>query len=297
MKTHRVFLSGVLAFVCAAGLFAQTAPRQRGWGGEEVMKAIAAAYPDRVGPAVFKEGDWAVRVNGEWFFYADGRLLPESLRDKAADYDPQPFYAYPAELPEWKPPDAEAAARYKRIHERRTSRPSRRSTAFFDTLWRARSHEEAYLHVKTLKFLGWNALFHYSILEELALIEEAVNKEAETNAEARRWLHNISSLASWNWRNIADAQTRSFHAYGAAVDIVMRPQRGKETYWLWSSEKGIAWWNVPYSSRLHPPPAVVKIFESYGFIWGGKWAVYDTMHFEYRPELFILNNIPLNGKR
>jgi D-alanyl-D-alanine carboxypeptidase len=24
---------------------------------------------------------------------------------------------------------------------------------------------------------------------------------------------------------------------------------------------------------------------SYGFIWGGKWYHYDTMHFEYRPEL------------
>ncbi|NUM57423.1 MAG: M15 family metallopeptidase, partial [Bdellovibrionaceae bacterium] len=27
-------------------------------------------------------------------------------------------------------------------------------------------------------------------------------------------------------------------------------------------------------------------FESEGFIWGGKWNHYDTMHFEYRPELF-----------
>jgi hypothetical protein len=29
----------------------------------------------------------------------------------------------------------------------------------------------------------------------------------------------------------------------------------------------------------------VDIFERHGFIWGGKWAHYDTMHFEYRPEL------------
>src|SRR5262245_1812136 len=26
-------------------------------------------------------------------------------------------------------------------------------------------------------------------------------------------------------------------------------------------------------------------FEKYGFIWGGHWYHYDTMHFEYRPEL------------
>jgi hypothetical protein len=27
------------------------------------------------------------------------------------------------------------------------------------------------------------------------------------------------------------------------------------------------------------------VFEQHGFIWGGRWAHYDTMHFEYRPEL------------
>ena len=30
---------------------------------------------------------------------------------------------------------------------------------------------------------------------------------------------------------------------------------------------------------------IVDVFERNGFIWGGKWYHYDTMHFEYRPEL------------
>jgi len=30
---------------------------------------------------------------------------------------------------------------------------------------------------------------------------------------------------------------------------------------------------------------IVEIFERHGFIWGGKWYHYDTMHFEYRPEM------------
>jgi len=34
------------------------------------------------------------------------------------------------------------------------------------------------------------------------------------------------------------------------------------------------------------PWPIILIFEKYGFIWGGKWHHYDTMHFEYRPELF-----------
>ena len=33
------------------------------------------------------------------------------------------------------------------------------------------------------------------------------------------------------------------------------------------------------------PHEIVEVFERHGFIWGGKWYHYDTMHFEYRPEL------------
>ncbi len=33
------------------------------------------------------------------------------------------------------------------------------------------------------------------------------------------------------------------------------------------------------------PWPIVLVFEKNGFIWGGKWHHYDTMHFEYRPEL------------
>jgi hypothetical protein len=33
------------------------------------------------------------------------------------------------------------------------------------------------------------------------------------------------------------------------------------------------------------PREIVDAFERHGFIWGGRWYHYDTMHFEYRPEL------------
>ena len=37
------------------------------------------------------------------------------------------------------------------------------------------------------------------------------------------------------------------------------------------------------------PKEIVDVFEKYGFIWGGRWYHYDTMHFEYRPE-FLPNH-------
>jgi D-alanyl-D-alanine carboxypeptidase len=32
----------------------------------------------------------------------------------------------------------------------------------------------------------------------------------------------------------------------------------------------------------------VRIFEKQGFVWGGYWYHFDTMHFEYRPELLAV---------
>ena len=41
----------------------------------------------------------------------------------------------------------------------------------------------------------------------------------------------------------------------------------------------------PTRWRNRIPQAIVDAFEAEGFIWGGRWFHYDTMHFEYRPEL------------
>ena len=50
-------------------------------------------------------------------------------------------------------------------------------------------------------------------------------------------------------------------------------------YWYWRPHTG----RIIYRNRV--PQEIVAIFEKHGFIWGGKWYHFDTMHFEYRPEL------------
>ena len=42
---------------------------------------------------------------------------------------------------------------------------------------------------------------------------------------------------------------------------------------------------ILYRNRM--PEEIVTIFEKHGFIWGGKWYHFDTMHFEFRPELLV----------
>jgi hypothetical protein len=86
----------------------------------------------------------------------------------------------------------------------------------------------------------------------------------------------VPSAGTYNCRTIAGTDRRSMHAYGAAIDI----NTAYSDYWLWSAPKSGA---IPYRNKI--PFEIAEIFERHGFIWGAKWYHYDTMHFEYRPEL------------
>ncbi|GHV70733.1 hypothetical protein AGMMS49928_19640 [Spirochaetia bacterium] len=260
---------------------------------EQVMKALAAAYSRQVGPAEFRDGDWAIPIRGVYYYYAEGRLLPEELRSRYAEYDSQGFYNYPAELPPWRAPTKEESDRLRAATAQRRSKPPKRSNHFTDALFRAPNRDESWDRVKQIRFLGRTVMVHYSILEELSLVEERILRESKTNAALKRWIDGINTVEGWSWRNVAETQSRSYHAYGVAVDILPKSLGGLETYWLWAANRNPEWWTVPYSRRFHPPDAVIKAFEAYGFIWGGKWGFYDTMHFEYRPEIFILSGLPL----
>jgi hypothetical protein len=81
---------------------------------------------------------------------------------------------------------------------------------------------------------------------------------------------------TYNCRAVADTGQPSVHAWGAAIDI----NPAYSDYWLWHRTAGDL---APYTNRI--PLEIVAIFERHGFIWGGRWQHFDTMHFEYRPEL------------
>lgn len=82
---------------------------------------------------------------------------------------------------------------------------------------------------------------------------------------------------TFNWRMISEERRLSPHSFGIAIDLNV----ATSDYWLWkASATGEP---TGYQNRI--PMKIIGIFEKHGFIWGGKWYHYDTMHFEYRPEL------------
>ena len=70
-------------------------------------------------------------------------------------------------------------------------------------------------------------------------------------------------------------QAVGLRAVGTAIDINVE----RSDYWAWANRRG----RIAYRNRI--PNEIAAIFEAHGFIWGGKWYHFDTMHFEYRPEL------------
>jgi len=86
----------------------------------------------------------------------------------------------------------------------------------------------------------------------------------------------VHSSGTYSWRRIAGTRRQSAHGFGIAIDIDAR----RADYWRWGRR---ALGLVVYRNRV--PREIVDVFERNGFIWGGKWYHYDTMHFEYRPEL------------
>jgi hypothetical protein len=82
---------------------------------------------------------------------------------------------------------------------------------------------------------------------------------------------------TYNCRVIAGTDRTSAHGHGIAIDLAP----DVSDYWRWA--KPDADGRIPYRNRV--PLEIVAIFEKHGFIWGGRWSHFDTMHFEYRPEL------------
>lgn len=89
----------------------------------------------------------------------------------------------------------------------------------------------------------------------------------------------LTGASTFYWRNVRGANRLSSHSFGIAIDISIE----HSNYWRFTYPEASETTHIEYEN--HIPLEIVRIFERYGFIWGGRWYHYDTMHFEYRPEI------------
>jgi D-alanyl-D-alanine carboxypeptidase len=108
-------------------------------------------------------------------------------------------------------------------------------------------------------------------------LAEVIKELEKLPADMTKYL--VPSGGAYNCRAILNTSRLSAHAFGAAVDVNDKAA----DYWEWSKGKAGA---LVWRNRV--PGAIGEIFERHGFIWGAKWYHFDSMHFEYRPEIIAL---------
>jgi len=261
-----------------------------GLPGRAELQAVAAAYPERTGELELRNEQWALQLDDTWYHWADGRLLPEENLDQSEEFASLRFYSSyelgPLEMREVSP---ELAERLHSIMDSEERRERSRFNAFNDKLYGVSSRVEAERLMEWMNFLGKRTRVHPMVVEPLKRVDGRIARAAESDRETARFLKELFQIHGYNWRNIAGTGRRSYHAYGVAVDLLPIRWHGGWAYWQWAYESGIhEWWNLDLDSRWQIPQPIIDAFEAEGFIWGGKWLFFDNMHFEYRPESFLL---------
>lgn len=264
-------------------------PLSRPLEGVAQLAALKAAYPDRIDRKEYRNGDWAIRVQGEWIYWANGRLLPEKARFSWERFNRYPFYLYetgPLVIPQV---DEDQEARLRVLLAEQEENPPLRHLAFPGALYGFRTAREARAAMVRTVFLGHPIRIHPMILEPLQRVQEEIETAREREREVRDFLDELIRIEAFFWRPIAGTQTVSYHGFGVALDLIPRSYYRRSAYWRWSAQAGIEeWWNIPEERRWTIPRTIVDIFERHGFVWGGRWLFFDAIHFEYRPELFLL---------
>lgn len=126
--------------------------------------------------------------------------------------------------------------------------------------WLTSNDKKKYLYVTKIN----------GVDKKLSLIKNELEK---LPIEIKKYALNPNG--SYNFRKISSTNRLSSHSFGIAIDL----DTEFSNYWLWDKK------NKKFKYKNSIPLEIVKIFEKHGFIWGGRWYHYDTMHFEYRPEL------------
>jgi len=118
-------------------------------------------------------------------------------------------------------------------------------------------------------FVGHQVLVHKKAAAAFGRVSARLGKLIAADRSLAPFVARLGG--TFNARNIAGTDRPSAHSYGIAIDL----NDALSDYWRWEKR---GWHN-----RI--PQPIVDAFEAEGFIWGGRWYHFDTMHFEWRPEL------------
>ncbi|MBD5255786.1 MAG: M15 family metallopeptidase [Barnesiella sp.] len=217
-------------------------------------QALLEAYPEMIASI---EDNVLTFTDGTTMIYDDGREKDFVTALDESDPEDMFFVAY----------DSSTTPEY--LHD-----PGRsRSEELFKKLY-GNSADQVKSQLVTVDWIGEKVKFtgRNGAADSLQKVAE----ELRLYPDLAGWL---KSSGTFYWRSVRGAKRLSAHSYGIAFDIGV----DRSDYWLWKNPGASETAKITYHNRI--PKQIVEIFEKHGFIWGGAWYHYDTMHFEYRPEI------------
>ena len=229
---------------------------------ERIGRTLQAAFPWAIdGWDSLSPGGRLRLVGGRSFVLDDRR--PKTRRQLFAEADIQDMFIldYPVGGPATAPPAWSDPGRY-------------RCTAFLEALY---GESPAAVQANLVSVAWMDHVLPFNARQCAAQALSAACRDLAARPDLAPFLRQPGG--SFNWRVVAGTSTLSPHAFGIALDVNV----ALSNYWrdYATDEAAVLTW----TNRI--PPDLVAIMEAHGFIWGGRWYHFDTMHFEYRPELLL----------
>ena len=252
MKTTTTTTTTCLLFFAIYTVYSQNIPLN--------VKKLMLAYPDKV--VGFKDNK-VIFEDGSSLLYDDGITKIDEELINNPDIEDQFRYIYKKgklqDNPKEDPGRIRNEAFFKKIYGKSKNEVQNKLT---DVIWCPKLVNQK---IKVTTVNGFDK------------IVTKLGEDLDKNKEFKEYIRSIGG--TFNWRQIAGTNRLSMHSFGMTIDINVK----FSNYWQWDCKCKNEIAILKYKNKI--PDTIVALFEKHGFIWGGKWYHYDTMHFEYRPEL------------
>ena len=228
-----------------------------------ILAALAAAYPKALQALEIRSDQrLLVYLAGQKFIYDDGITKTPEQRLDHPDIKDMFYDTYPLANPTDRLPKDFDPGRY-------------RVEGLFMALY-GDSESAVASNCVVVQFCGHSVKFNarYGAADALHAVSVDLTPLLAPKPEIRSYVDKLAG--TFNWRKVAGTESLSNHSFATAIDLNVK----KAAYWRWVPPT-----QLETFSRKNWPTEIIEAFERHGFIWGGKWWHFDTMHFEYRPEI------------
>lgn len=224
-------------------------------------KALIASYPDFI--KSYRNGRLLLS-DGTYILYDD--TLPKSHIERMDNADIEDMFVQTYDTSVWMP--------------NKNYEPGRiRNEALMKYMYGKTEQE---VRENLVKIKWFNQKLKFTKINGAADSLVAVAKELESLDSSYHKYFDQSS--TFNWRTVRGSNRLSAHSYGMTIDICTQ----YSDFWRWTNPGKDELDDIVYVNRI--PKEIIRIFEKHGFISGARWYHYDTMHFEFRPDLLLYSS-------